>query len=79
MTKGLENGWQVGEASSDFDVRRAFAHGEYMGALREQERIIKLLEKLIPNKPTYQMPMEYWVKRKLIEQAIALIKGENND
>lgn len=44
MTKGLENGWQVGEASSDFDVRRAFAHGEYMGALREQERIIKLLE-----------------------------------
>lgn len=44
MTKGLENGWQLGEASRDFDVRRAFAHGEYMGALREQERIIKLLE-----------------------------------
>ena len=42
----------------------------------ERERIIKLLEELIPAKPTYQMPMEYWVQCKLVEQAIAFIKGE---
>ena len=48
-----------------------------MAAKREQERIIKLLEELIPAKFTYEMPMEYWVQRKLIEQVIALIKGEN--
>ena len=73
MTKGLENGWQVGEASSDFDVRRAFAHGEYMGALREQERIIKLLEAdkcaCHPDCDSYEITKE----------TIALIKGGNND
>jgi hypothetical protein len=45
-------------------------------AQAEQQRIITLLEELIPAKPTYQMPMEYWVQCKLVKQAIALIKGE---
>ncbi len=72
MTKGLENGWQVGEASSDFDVRRAFAHGEYMGALREQERIIKLIESQKCQCDKYCDSIE--TDGALL---IALIKGEN--
>ena len=73
MTKGLKNGWQVGEASSDFDVRRAFAHGEYMGALREQERIIKLLKELWET--TYAKGSTYPGSNAVLD-AIALIKGE---
>lgn len=41
-----------------------------------EARIIELLDELIPAKPVYEMPMEYWVQRKLVEKAIALIKGE---
>jgi len=47
------------------------------GTRDEQERIIKLLEGLIDNRATYEMPMEYWVQNKLLEYAIALIKGGN--
>ena len=52
------------------------SNAEMMGRASERERIIKLIEELIPAKPTYQMPMEYWVQCKFVEQAIALIKGE---
>jgi hypothetical protein len=43
----------------------------------ERNRIIKLLESLIDPRPTYQMPMEYWVQKKLLEYVIDKIK-ENN-
>jgi len=47
------------------------------GVVHERERIIKLLEGLIDNRTTYEMPTEYWVQKKLLEYVIALIKGEN--
>lgn len=52
------------------------AEGIEIGVSTEKERIIKLLEDLVPAKPTYEMPMEYWVQKKLVEKATELIKGE---
>lgn len=64
--------WTESEKLNEW-IQRAYENGRR----EEQERIIKLLKELIPSKPTYEMSMEYWVQRKLVEQAIARIKGEN--
>jgi len=55
----------------------AYLRGLEAGQKIAEARIIKTLEKLIPKKRIFRMPMEYWVQRKLVEQVIALIKGEN--
>ena len=58
-------------ASSDF------AQGIERGKFMERERIIKLLEGLIDNRTTWEMSMEYWVQKKLLEYVITLLKEEN--
>jgi hypothetical protein len=54
-----------------------FKDGIAYGTAAENARIIKLLDGLIDKRTTYEMPMEYWVQKKLLEYVIALIKGEN--
>ena len=49
------------EKSFQFMQERAFEHGQKMGRIREQERIIKLLARLYPD----------------VDWDLALIKGEN--
>lgn len=63
---------------SDLDELKAewFEFGRESGIKEAKERIIKLLDGLIDKRTTYEMPMEYWVQKKLLEYAIALIKGE---
>jgi hypothetical protein len=56
------------------DWDRGYVKGREQGIVEERERIIRLLEELKPGRPAYEMPMEYWVERKLVEQLIALIR-----
>jgi hypothetical protein len=58
------------------DWDRGYEKGREAGIVEEQTRIIKLLDGLIDKRTTYEMPMEYWVQKKLLEYVIALIKGE---
>lgn len=54
-------------------IHNTVVHAQEAATKHERERIVSIIEGLKPSRSLYEMPMNYWIERRLVKKLLSLI------